>query len=150
MRISENGIKLIAEFEGYAAQPYQDAVGVWSIGYGTTYLPGGKRVDATTPPVTPEQAAELLRYGLQHVEKRLNDLVACGLQLTQNQYDALCAFAYNVGIKKLESGTTMGDALAAKDLKKVGEAFGIYTLAGGKMLQGLVRRRTAESNLFLT
>lgn len=135
MKVSNEGIKLIQRFEGCRLEAYQDAVGVWTIGYGHTsgVKPGMK--------ITQSVATELLK----------KDLVKAELAVTkydnkyhwkQNEYDALVSFAYNIGsINQLTArGTRTREEISAKIPE--------YRKAGGKVLNGLVKRRAAEKELF--
>lgn len=139
--ISQNGVDLIAGFEGFVPHPYRDAVGVWTIGYGHT-----AGVGPNTPNLTQKQAKALLWSDL---ERTYVPPVRKFKGLNQQQFDALVSFAYNVGPGYLQPGHTMGDALARGDMRAAADAFLLYDLAGGQKLPGLTRRREAERRLFL-
>lgn len=143
MRTSASGIKLIEDFEGYRLQRYRDAVGVYTIGYGTT------AADIGTVPAscTREQAEKWLRDNLaRKYEPAVNGL---GVPLTQNQFDALVSFVYNCGPGAL-AGTTIGGDLRARNYRKAADDLLAWDKAGGRTLAGLTRRRQAERALFLT
>lgn len=140
--VSQAGVDLVASFEGFRSAPYRDAVGVWTIGYGHT-----AGVGPNTPPWTQAQAKQALRSEL---DGRYADAVrALHLPLTQNQFDALTSFVYNVGPGYLGKGHTIGDALRARQWAKAADALLLYDVAGGQHLAGLTRRRQAERALFL-
>ncbi|MFG0272367.1 lysozyme [Pseudomonas sp. zjy_14] len=140
MRTSQRGLSLIKSFEGLRLQAYQDAVGVWTIGYGTT-----RGVKAGMA-ITKEQAERMLMDDVQRFEPEIERLVK--VQLNRNQWDALMSFTYNLGSSNLES-STLRRLLNAGDYAGAAEQFSRWNKAGGKVLSGLVRRRAAERDLFL-
>ena len=140
MRTSQRGLSLIKSFEGLRLQAYQDAVGVWTIGYGTT-----RGVNASMS-ITKEQAERMLLNDVQRFEPEVERLVT--VPLSQNQWDALISFTYNLGAANLES-STLRRMLNAGDYTGAAEQFPRWNKAGGKVLPGLVRRRAAERELFL-
>lgn len=145
MKTSQSGVNLIKGFEGKRLNAYDDGVGVWTIGFGTIKYPDGVRVkkgDTCT-----EARAELyLKNDLVNFEKAINRLVE--VPLNQNQFDALASFTYNLGETNLSSSTLL-KKLNAKDYTGASNEFLKWNRAGGKVLNGLVRRREAERNLFL-
>lgn len=136
MRTSDKGKAIIKEAEGYRGTAYRDPVGVLTIGWGHT----GKDVtDGMT--ITQEQAEELLEADLKRFESAVEK---SGLDLTQNEFDALVSFTYNLGeanLRRLIKGRTLHE-IAAK--------IPSYNKAGGKVLPGLTKRRKAEQALFKT
>lgn len=139
MKTSDRGLALIREFEGLRLTAYQDAVGVWTIGYGTTR--GVKKGQK----ITDAQAEELLREDVARFEPEVLRLVK--VPLSQSQFDALVSFAYNLGSKNL-GGSTLLRMLNAGDYKGAAGQFERWNKAGGKVLAGLTRRRAAERKLF--
>ena len=143
MKTSQKGINLIISFEGFSAQPYLDSAGIPTIGYGNTYYPGGKKVTMKDPAITREKGVELFSAVLPTYEKIVNAKVK--IPLTQNQFDALVSHTYNTG---------GSDGLFSLINKKAGEEAirnwftKKYITAGGKTLNGLIRRRKAEADLF--
>ncbi|MGG7550866.1 lysozyme [Chryseobacterium arthrosphaerae] len=143
MKTSQKGINLIISFEGFSAQPYLDSAGIPTIGYGNTYYPGGKKVTMKDPAITREKGVELFSAVLPNYEKIVNAKVK--IPLTQNQFDALVSHTYNTG---------GSDGLFSLINKKAGEEeirnwfTKKYITAGGKTLNGLIRRRKAEADLF--
>ena len=146
MNISERGVELIKSFESYRGYPYYDSVKVPTIGYGTTYYPDGRRVRISDAPVTEAQATELLMANLVSFERAIED--ALQVEVTQNQYDALVCWAYNVGISAA-SGSTLMRLLNAGDVQGAADQFLRWNKAGGVPMPGLTRRREAERALFL-
>lgn len=140
MRTSQRGLSLIKSFEGLHLQAYQDSVGVWTIGYGTT-----RGVNAGMK-ISKEQAERMLLNDVQRFEPEVQRLVTA--PLNQNQWDALISFTYNLGSANLES-STLRRLLNAGNYDAAAEQFPRWNKAGGKVLPGLVRRRAAERDLFL-
>ncbi len=145
MKTSNPGINLIKSFEGKRLKAYDDSVGVWTIGYGTTKYPNGIRVKKGDT-CTQSQAEEYLKNDLVKFENAINKLVK--VPLTQNQFDALASFTYNLGEANLSSSTLL-KKLNAKDYKGAAAEFLKWNKAGGKILSGLIKRRKAEMELFL-
>lgn len=137
MTTSEKGVKMIASFEGCRLTAYLDVAGVPTIGFG--HVAGVKMGDV----ITKEQALHMLAKDLKKFEKHVNGYNKI-YNFTQNEFDALVSFAYNIGnIKQLTaSGTRSKTQIAAKML--------LYVKAGGKRIPGLVNRRQKERNLFVT
>ncbi|WP_448195581.1 lysozyme [Serratia marcescens] len=146
MNISKNGIELIKRFEGLRLKAYQDSVGVWTIGYGWTQPVDGKKVG---PGMQIDQATadRLLKCGVVQYEQGVNQLVK--VKITQGQFDALVSFAYNLGLRSLSTSTLL-QKLNDGDKQGAADQFGRWVNAGGKRLDGLVARRAAEREMFLS
>lgn len=143
MKASETIIKRIKEFEGFSAKPYRDSAGVLTIGYGTT-----KDADKYNT-ISKVQADLLLRRDLAQFEATLNNYIANrGYELSQNQFDALVSFLYNVG--SIRSGSNLDAAIRQGKPKVVAANLEKYVYAGGQKLNGLVKRRKYEAYLFST
>jgi GH24 family phage-related lysozyme (muramidase) len=141
--VSQAGVDLIASFEGCILHPYQDSVGVWTIGYGHT-----EGVHSGTRPLVSKRAAmNLLRSDLD--KKYAPPVFRLGLPLNQNQIDALVSVSYNLGPGILEPSHTLGAALRDHRWHDAADAILLYDKAGGQRLAGLTRRRQAERALFL-
>lgn len=146
MQTSEKGIALIKQFEGCKLTAYQDSVGVWTIGYGWTYPVDGKPIRSGMT-IKQETAERLLKTGLVSYESDVSRLVKVGL--TQGQFDALMSFTYNLGARSLSTSTLLRK-LNAGDYAGAADEFLRWNKAGGKVLNGLTRRREAERALFLS
>ena len=147
MKISEKGLNLIKEFEGLVLKPYKDAVGIPTIGYGNTYYEDGRKVSLSDPAITEERATELLKMVVKRYEDAINRYVQ--VPITQNQFDALVSFAYNVGDENVSKSTLM-KLLNRKQYTQAADQLLRWNKAGGKTLKGLTRRRQAERTLFLS
>ncbi|HAS0832443.1 MULTISPECIES: lysozyme [Enterobacter] len=146
MQTSDKGIALIKEFEGCKLTAYQDSVGVWTIGYGWTQPVDGKPIRAGMT-INQETAERLLKTGLVSYESDVSRLVKVGL--TQGQFDAMVSFTYNLGARSLSTSTLLRK-LNAGDYVGAADEFMRWNKAGGKVLNGLTRRREAERALFLS
>ncbi len=146
MQTSDKGIALIKQFEGCKLTAYQDSVGVWTIGYGWTHPVDGKPIRAGMT-IKQGTAERLLKTGLVSYESDVSRLVKVGL--TQGQFDALVSFTYNLGARSLSTSTLLRK-LNAGDYAGAADEFLRWNKAGGKVLNGLTRRREAERALFLS
>ena len=140
MNVSTNGIELIKQFEGCSLKGYKCPAGIWTIGYGHT---NGVKEGQT---ITKEEAELLLKEDLAGFEKVINNVV--NVEINQNQFDALVSFSYNIGIGALQTSTLL-KLLNKSDYNGAAEQFNRWVYAKGKKLTGLVKRRSAEKELFL-
>ncbi len=150
MRLSDAGLALIAESEGFVGHLYDDAAGHATIGYGHLVHHGpttAKDREAWPNGITKEAAAALLREDAAKAEGAVNRLVK--VALTQGQFDALVDFVFNVGEGAFEKSTLRAMLNAGKPKAEVASQFARWSKAGGKVLQGLVTRRGKEREMFL-
>lgn len=144
MNISDNGLTLIKSHEGLRLTAYPDpgtGAEPWTIGYGHTK--GVKPGDV----ITDAEATEFLRQDIAWVEDCVNENVA--VSMTQNQFDALCSFVFNLGCSQFRSSTLLrlfneGNAVAAA------QQFARWNKAAGNVMAGLTRRRQDERDLFVS
>jgi lysozyme len=138
---------LITPFEGFSSIPYQDPAGVWTIGNGSTRDLNGDPVTASTPPITDIQAKQLLMRDLSAaVTTVANDVLQ---PITKNMAAALEDFVYNLGPGDLASSTLL-KLLNAGQYAEAAAQFDLWDHSGGVELSGLLRRREAERQLFMT
>ncbi len=146
MRTGHEGIVLIKSFEGCELQAYQDAVGVWTIGYGHTSAAGEPHVVAGMT-IDQAEAEEMLRRDLVKYESAVEQSIT--VLLNPNQFDALVSFCYNVGPGNLAK-STLRRKLNAGDFDCVPRQLLRWNKAGKRVLRGLTRRRSAEGALWST
>lgn len=139
MKISNEGIAIIKKFEGCELTAYQDAVDVWTIGYGHT-----KEVKLGDV-ITKEEAESMLLHELLEYCGHVDNAV--DVELSQCQFDALVSWTYNLGPTNLKS-STMLKFLNAENFEEIPTQIKRWNKAGGKVLEGLTRRREAEALLF--
>lgn len=142
MQVSDAGLHLIEQFEGFSPTQYKDSVGVPTIGYGTT----AADVNPLPGHVTQAEAIALIAKKLNG--KYIPPIEALGVPLNQNQIDALASFDYNLG-PDIFKGPGIGDYLRRRDYRDAANEMLSYDHAGGQVLLGLQRRREAEKALFL-
>ena len=147
-KIDFKGINLIKEFEGLKLSPYLCSAKVATIGYGNTFYENGTKVKMTDPPITRQRADALLVLIADKFADQVEGLIK--KPVTQNQFNALVSFAFNIGVAGLGRSTLLklvnnnpNDANIAKEFLK-------WNMAGGKPLQGLTNRRIKESALYFT
>ncbi len=146
MKTSNKGKAIIKQYEGFRAKPYLCPAGVPTIGYGATYYNDGRKVTLRDAAISEADADKLLDKMLGKYEDAVNRYVQ--VPITQNQFDALVSFCYNLGQEALRKSTLL-KKLNNKDYNGAADAFLNWVYAGGKKLQGLVNRRTDERKLFL-
>lgn len=140
MNISDKGLDLIKRFEGCRLTSYLCPAGVLTIGYGST----GPHVRAGMT-ITPNEAEKLLLKDIERFERGVTILVG---ETTQNRFDALVSFAFNLGLANLQSSTLLRKHRAGK-FAEAGDQFLRWNRANGKVLDGLTKRRKAERELYL-
>ena len=140
MKTGNKGIELIKHFEGCELEAYKCPAGVWTIGYG--HIKGVK--EGMT--ITESQAEEMLKSELNEYEGYINNLVTA--ELNQNQFDAMVSWVYNLGGGNLKTSTLL-KVLNSGDYDGVPAQMMRWNKAGGKVLEGLTRRRQAEADLFV-
>lgn len=147
MTISNRGIALIKEFEGLYLDAYICPAGKNTIGYGTVMYRDTGEVVRLGDTITEEEADKLLKLDIKDkYEKYIREYVK--VDITQNQYDALVSFVYNVGGGAFSESTLL-KKLNKGDYEGASEEFERWVYGGGVRLKGLVRRRKAEKELFL-
>ena len=139
MKTSAEGLSLIKKFEGCELYAYQCSAGVWTIGYGHT-----KDVEPGMQ-ITQEDAEQMLVDELHEYENYINEYVTA--PLSQNQFDAMVSWVYNLGPANLKASTLL-KVLNAGDYEGVPAQIRRWNKAGGEILDGLIRRREAEARLF--
>jgi lysozyme len=145
-KASNNLIELIKKFEGFSAKPYLCPAKVATIGYGNTFYANGEKVKLTDIAISESQAVDLLKDTLKQYEKAVDSY--CRDDINQNQFDALVDFAYNCGNGNLKSSTLLKKVNANPNDITIGLEFAKWNKGGGKILNGLVKRRAAESELY--
>jgi lysozyme len=148
MKLDKKGYDLIKEFEGLKLKPYLCSASVPTIGYGSTYYENGKKVKLTDAPITKERADALFQIVADDFAKRVVPLIK--KPLTQNQFNSIVSFAFNLGVRALQNSTLLrlvninpNDAMIAKEFLK-------WNKAGGVVVKGLTNRRIKESALYFT
>jgi lysozyme len=145
MQVSQKGLDLIKFYESFRDKAYQDSVGIWTIGYGTTVYSTGKKVQPGES-ISESAALNELAFHINHnIVPQLSVYVKA--PLNQEQFDALVCFAYNVGSGALATSTLLRK-LNNGDVEGAQAQFLVWNKAGGQVLRGLTRRRLSEATLF--
>lgn len=148
MKLDENGYKLIADFEGLSLVPYLCSAKVPTIAYGSTFYPSGKKVTMQDSPINLATAKWMLKETANVFATQVNLLVKT--KLTQNQFNALVSFAFNLGSQALSKSTLLKKVNVNPNDVTITNEFLKWNKAGGKELSGLTKRRTIEAKLYFT
>jgi lysozyme len=142
MRASKEIKELIKSYEGLRLKAYDDGTGVWTIGYG--HIKGVKKGQT----ITKEQADKFFDDDLYRVaEYPVSDFFyKRKITLTQDHFDAIVCFTFNLGFRP--TSTLIKKGLANQDDKSIWGEFLKWNKAGGKVMNGLTKRRTAEANWY--
>ena len=145
MQFSTTGLELLKKLEGFKAKPYADSGGKMTVGYGHLIVPGDGV--ALGDIIDPVKATELLSNDVRRTVDGVNDNVTS--TITQNQFDALVIFVYNVGVTAFKNSTLL-KMLKAGDVKGASEQLLRWDKVNGVSVSGLHNRRVAEQTLFNT
>jgi GH24 family phage-related lysozyme (muramidase) len=145
--VNQATIDLIKRFEGCKLVAYQDIVGIWTIGYGTTAGADVGVKPAYGMTITQERAEDLLRQGVEKFAATVDALIT--VNVNANEFGACVSLAYNIGPNAFAKSTVLRE-LNAGNKDKASAAFRMWNQAGGEVIKGLVNRREAEIKLFLT
>jgi lysozyme len=148
MKLNNAGYQLICEFEGLRLKPYLCSAKVPTIGYGNTYYPDGKRVTLLDKEITKEYAFEIFKVIADKFARRVLSMVK--KPLTQNQFNALVSFAYNVGTGAFSTSTLLKKVNANPNDLTIRNEFARWIRANGKIVNGLVNRRKKESDVYFS
>lgn len=147
MSVPKQAVDIVAKWEGLELEAYQDSVGVWTIGYGTTAAAGVGIAPRKGMRITRRQAREYLERGLEKFADQIRPGITA--EINDNEFSAFLSLAYNIGpgaflrstaLARFNSGHKAGAA----------DALTWFNKAGGKVLRGLTNRRLDEKELFLT
>ena len=142
----ELAAELCRRFEGYRAKPYLCPANVATIGYGSTYYADGRKVTLEDAQMDEPTARALLLIELEHTYLP-GVLRNCpGLLIDERKCNAIVDFAYNCGVGRLQT-STLKRKINANDWEGAKEQLMLWTKGGGKVLPGLLKRRTAECAL---
>jgi lysozyme len=145
MKASKQCLEMLAHHEGVRQKPYRCPAGLWTVGVGHLIGDGLTLPDSWNRKFSLEEVYAILAIDVRKFELGVAKYIS--VELTQNQFDALVSFAFNLGL-----GTLQRSRLRAKlnrgDKKGAIESLLKYNKAGGKVLKGLDTRRKDEANLF--
>lgn len=158
MKVSDKAIAMIKHHEGVRQKPYRCPAKLWTVGVGHVLYPehGKLKVDERANlPLRPEderifsmdEVNAILRTDLDRFERGVEKF--CPIPLTQGMFDSLVSFAFNCGLGTLQR-STLRQKLLRGDKEGAADEFLKYSMAGGKVLKGLLNRRNDERALFLS
>lgn len=148
MKLNDAGYIMITDFEGFSAVPYYCSARVPTIGYGNTYYPDGKLVTMADKAITKKEAFEIFK----HVADRFALSVNRHLKkpVTQNQFNSLTSFAYNLGTGNFASSTLLKKVNINPNDPSIKAEFLKWNKAGGKVVKGLTARRNKEQENYFS
>ncbi|OOM16038.1 glycoside hydrolase family protein [Clostridium saccharobutylicum] len=143
--VSSALVEFVKSYEGFSATPYYDSVGVRTIGYGSTH---GWIMNRSS--VTVAEATQALMEEINSMAAQIKgNLDSKGVSLTQQQFDALCSFAYNCGTGALFSSTLYKRICAGVRDTSLKANFEAWCHGNGQVIQGLLNRRREEFDMFM-
>ena len=148
MKLDENGYKLLQEFEGLSLVPYKCSAGVATIGYGATFYPSGKKVTMQDAPISLVTAKWMLKETADKFAADVDKMIKANIN--QNQFNAIVSLAYNIGLGGLQKSSLLKKVNANPNDLTIRNSFLVWNKAGGKINNGLTKRRTKEANLYFT
>lgn len=167
--INQAGLQICKDFESFRTDPYLCPAGVPTIGYGTTRYPHGDVVTLVDKPISERLAGTYLYHDLREFERVVRSHCRCMPDLNENQFSAVVCLVYNIGPYNFKNSTLLKKINKNPNDTSIREEFMKWIWADGmhdgidndgdgkvdepgekKKLNGLVRRRTAEANLYFT
>lgn len=148
MKLDNKGYKLICQFESLRLKPYSCSAKIPTIGYGNTYYPNGKRVTLLDKSITESEAFEMFKVIADKYAQRVSEMVK--KKLNQNQFNSLVSFAYNVGTGNFSTSTLLKKINVNPNDLTIRNEFAKWNKVNKKVIDGLTKRRKAESDLYFT
>jgi lysozyme len=145
-KLDENGYKLIQGFEGLSLVPYLCSAKVATIGYGATFYPSGKKVTMQDAPISLATAKWMFKETADKFAADVNKMIKANIN--QNQFNAIVSIAYNIGLAGLAKSSLLKKVNANPSDPTITNSFMIWNKAGGKVLNGLTKRRAIEAKLY--
>jgi lysozyme len=146
MKLDDNGYKLIQGFEGLSLVPYLCSAKVATIGYGATFYPSSKKVTMQDAPISLATAKWMFKETADKFAADVNKMIKANIN--QNQFNAIVSLAYNIGLAGLAKSSLLKKVNANPSDPTITNSFMIWNKAGGKVLNGLTKRRTIEAKLY--
>lgn len=145
-KLDENGYKLIQGFEGLSLVPYLCSAKVATIGYGATFYPSGKKVTMQDAPISLATAKWMFKETADKFAADVNKMIKANIN--QNQFNAIVSLAYNIGLAGLAKSSLLKKVNVNPNDTTITNSFMIWNKAGGKVLNGLTKRRAIEAKLY--
>ena len=148
MKLDDSGYKLIQGFEGISVVPYLCSAKIPTIGYGNTYYPSGIKVTMQDKPISLATAWWMFRTISDRFAVDVDKLIKANIN--QNQFNAIASLAYNIGISGLAKSTLLKKVNINPSDPTIATEFAKWNKAGGKVVNGLTKRRTIEAKLYFS
>jgi lysozyme len=146
MKLDDNGYKLIQGFEGLSLVPYKCSAGVATIGWGATFYPSGIKVTMQDKPISLATASWMFRTIADKFAVDVDKMIKANIN--QNQFNAIVSLAYNIGLAGLAKSSLLKKVNANPSDPTITNSFLVWNKAGGKILNGLTKRRAIEAKLY--
>ena len=148
MKLDNKGYMLITEFEGFSSEPYLCPAKLATIGYGNTFYKDGRKVTMLDKAITRAEAFDMFKEIANKFAKRVSTIVM--QPLTQNQFNSLVSFAYNVGVANFMNSTLLKKVNNNRLDHSIQDEFMKWDKVGTKKLAGLTKRRKIEADNYFT
>jgi lysozyme len=148
MKLDSKGYLIITSFEGFSAKPYLCPAKLATIGYGNTFYKDGKKVTMIDKSITKEEALDMFKDIADKFAKRVSACVKS--PITQNQFNSLVSFTYNVGVANFMNSTLLRKVNANHTDPSIRAEFLRWDKVGTKKLAGLTRRRIYEADNYFS
>jgi lysozyme len=146
VKLDDNGYKLIQGFEGLSLVPYLCSAKVATIGWGNIFYPSGIKVTMQDKPISLATASWMFRTIADRFAVDVDKMIKANLN--QNQFNAIVSLAYNIGLAGLAKSSLLKKVNANPSDPTITNSFMIWNKAGGKVLNGLTKRRAIEAKLY--
>jgi lysozyme len=144
MKLDNKGYLMICEFEGFSAKPYLCPAKLATIGYGNTFYKDGSKVTMVDKSITKAEAFDMFKGIADNFAKKVSKCVT--QPLTQNSFNSLVSFAYNVGVANFMRSTLLKKVNANHNDPAIRTEFLKWDKVGTKKLAGLTKRRIYEAD----
>ena len=148
MKLDENGYKLIQGFEGLSLVPYLCSAKKATIGWGNVFYPSGIKVTMQDKPISLATASWMFRTIADRFAVDVDKLIKANIN--QNQFNAIASLAYNIGIGGLAKSTLLKKVNINPSDPTIALEFAKWNKAGGKVVNGLTKRRAVEAKLYFS
>jgi lysozyme len=148
VKLDDSGYKLIQGFEGLSLVPYLCKAKVATIGYGNIFYPSGIKVTMQDKPISLATASWMFRTIADRFAVDVDKLIKANLN--QNQFNAITSLAYNIGIAGLAKSTLLKKVNINPNDPTIVAEFAKWNKAGGKVVNGLTKRRAVEAKLYFS
>jgi lysozyme len=148
VKLDDNGYKLIQGFEGLSLVPYLCSAKKATIGWGNIFYPSGIKVTMQDKPISLATASWMFRTIADRFAVDVDKLIKANLN--QNQFNAIASLAYNIGIGGLAKSTLLKKVNINPNDPTIANEFAKWNKVGGKVVNGLTKRRAVEAKLYFS